>query len=84
MENIGALIRKRREKLGLKVYELAEKIGVNPVYITQIEKHNKLPPYDLFIKIESALGGTDADLYLPYLNAKHPGILRDMKKRGIM
>ncbi len=82
MENVGALIRKRREKLGLKVFELAKKVGVSAVYITQIEKHNKLPPYDLFMKIESVLG-RDSDIYLPYLKTKYPEMLADMKDRNI-
>lgn len=84
MENIGTLIRKRREKCKLKVFELAKKVGVSAVYITQIEKHNKIPPYDLFIKIENALGGLEADLYQCYLKVKFPGLLKDMKAREII
>ena len=46
MKSFGEIIREARQKKGIKVFELAERIGVNPVYITQIEKHNKLPsPY---------------------------------------
>ena len=83
MENLGALIRKRREKCGLKVFELAKKFGVSAVYITQIEKHNKIPPYDLYIKIETALGGIYADLYQTYLKIKFPELIKDMKERGL-
>ena len=82
MENLGALIRKRRETCGLKVFELAKKVGVSAVYITQIEKHNKIPPYDLFMKIEAALGGIQADLYQHYLKIKFPQLLKDMKGRN--
>ena len=53
--NIGATIRKLREGQGLKAYELANKVGVNPVYITQIEKHNKLPSFFVMKQISDSL-----------------------------
>jgi transcriptional regulator with XRE-family HTH domain len=71
MENLGMKIRKQREKLGLKVYELANKIGVNPVYITQIEKHNKLPSPTVFKKIEKALK-LGPDFQKLYVQKKYP------------
>lgn len=79
-ENFGAAIRKKREKLGLKVYELAHKVGVNPVYITQIEKHNKVPSENLMKKICGVLSPNDSfdpkapfldDLYDTYLEVKY-------------
>jgi len=51
MPNIGIEIRARRQELGLKVYELANKVGVHPVYITKIEKHNRLPTPAVFKRI---------------------------------
>jgi len=51
MKNFGAALRERRKLSELKVYELAKKVGVNPVYITQIEKHGMLPSlYEQFMK----------------------------------
>ena len=73
MENIGEKIRKRRKELGLKVYELAEKVGVNPVYVTQIEKHNKLPSIEVFIKISHILKFTKS-MNMFYLKFKYPKI----------
>lgn len=79
-ENFGAAIRKKREKQGLKVYELANRVDVNPVYITQIEKHNKLPSDGLMIKICGALSPDDSfdpkapfldDLYQAYIEVKY-------------
>ncbi len=81
MENVGALIRKRREELGLKVFELAEKVGVSPVYITQIEKHNKLPALNVFKKIEDVLG-EDSGIYLPYLKTKYPDVFKEATRRN--
>lgn len=81
MENVGALIRKRREELGLKVFELAKKVGVSAVYITQIEKHNKLPAIDVFHKIENVLG-EDSEIYLPYLKARYPEVYKEATRRN--
>lgn len=72
---MGEEIRRRRERLKLKVYELARKVDVDPVYITQIELHNKLPSPSVFIKILLALEleGKDArDLYDQYKEEKFP------------
>ncbi len=76
MPRLGELIRKRRTELGLKVYELADKAGVNPVYITQIEKHGKLPSDAVFSKIEKVLG---TNYYPFYIKEKYPGIAKRLK-----
>ncbi len=55
MKSFGEIIRKARQKKGLKVFELANKIGVNPVYITQIEKHNKFPSIAVVRRISDIL-----------------------------
>ena len=81
MDNVGTLIRKRRQELGLKVLEIAKKVGVNPVYITQIEKHNKLPSYNVFMKIEGVLG-RDSGIYIPYLETKYPQIFKEATRRN--
>lgn len=52
---VGELLRSGRQKKGLKVYELAKLVKVNPVYITQIEKDYKLPSVETFIKIVKLL-----------------------------
>jgi transcriptional regulator with XRE-family HTH domain len=70
MENLGTAIRKGREKLGFKVYELADAAGVDPVYITRIEKHGKLPSPIIMEKISKAL--SDEELFKMYLKVKYP------------
>ncbi|MHC4123956.1 MAG: helix-turn-helix domain-containing protein [Planctomycetota bacterium] len=73
MENLGQKIRKRRQELDLKVYELAKKAGVNPVYITQIEKHNKLPSLKILKGIVDNLGDANPRGYfLLYMRTKYP------------
>lgn len=53
--NLGEVIRRRRESLGLKVFQLADSIPVKPEYITQIEKYNKLPAPPIIIRIAHEL-----------------------------
>src|ERR1039457_6980502 len=73
MESLGMVIRKRRLALGLKVYELAKLVEVDPVYISQIEIHNKLPAPALFEKIRKALK-LDEQVKNLYLHKKLPDI----------
>lgn len=75
MENqsVGMIIREHREKLGLKVYELAQMVGVDPVYITRIEKHNKLPSIIVFLNIEKFLN-LPPSLRAQYYKEKHPEV----------
>jgi len=81
MENLGAAIRKRREELNFKVYELADTVGVDPVYITRIEKHGKLPSPIVMEKISKAL--SDEDLFKTYLKLKYPTVYQRVKTRDL-
>jgi len=65
------IIREYRKKLGLKVYELAKKVGVNPVWITKIEKHNDLPSIVVYMNIEKSLNLPPA-LRVQYFKEKYP------------
>jgi len=73
MENLGMVIRKRRLALGLKVYELAKMVEVDPVYISQIEIHDKLPAPALFEKIRKTLK-LDEQVKNLYLHKRLPDI----------
>ena len=73
MEDLGVLIRKRRIELNLKAYELAKLVEVDPVYISQIEIHNKLPAPALFEKIRKVLK-LDEQVKNLYLHKKIPDI----------
>ncbi|MBU0605252.1 MAG: helix-turn-helix domain-containing protein [Candidatus Omnitrophica bacterium] len=68
--NLGKAVRKKRIEYGLKVYELARRVGVNPVYITQIEKHGKLPSASIMKQIADAL--YDQNLFNIYIKIKYP------------
>ncbi len=73
MENkkLGMIIREYRKKLGLKVYELAKMVGVNPVWITKIEKHNDLPSIVVYMNIEKSLN-LPPTLRVQYFKEKYP------------
>jgi transcriptional regulator with XRE-family HTH domain len=79
MENLGEVIRGLRIAAGLKVFELAKMVGVNPVYISQIEKHNKLPSQDVLERIEKALG--DRSLFHIYIKQKNPAIEKRLEAK---
>ena len=70
-KKLGMIIREYRNKLGRKVYELAKTVGVNPVYITKIEKHNDLPSIVVYMNIEKALNLPSA-LRVQYFKEKYP------------
>jgi len=70
-KKLGMIIREYRNKLGLKVYELAKTVGVNPVYITKIEKHNDLPSIVVYMNIEKALN-LPSVLRVQYFKEKYP------------
>ena len=81
MENLGVTIRKSRKELALKVYELANEVGIKPVYITQIEKHGKLPSPAVMKKISEVL--CDELLFEMYLKIKYPLVYGKTNKWGI-
>jgi DNA-binding XRE family transcriptional regulator len=75
----GSLVRFYRERMGLKVYELADKVGVCSEYMTQIEKHNKLPCLKVGLIIAAELKlfvGEYRDFVNIYLGDKYPEILQ--------
>ncbi len=70
MKKLGMLLREARKERGLKGYELAKKAGINPVYITQIEKHDKLPSPPVMKRIANVLG--NQALFNTYVSIKFP------------
>lgn len=75
-EYFGAAIRKMRELRGWKVFELAEQVGIAPVYITQIERHNQLPATAVMEKIAKALH--DEELLKVFLKYKYPAVYKNI------
>ena len=73
----GAALRVLRLARGLKVYELAKKVGISAVYITQIEKHNKLPSSAVMLKIHNEIN--QVHLLKQYLKLKYPEMMDIIK-----
>ncbi|MGI8965221.1 MAG: helix-turn-helix domain-containing protein [Limisphaerales bacterium] len=48
-------IRKHRKLADLTQEKLAEKVGINPVYMGQIERGYKIPTIDVLLRIARAL-----------------------------
>ncbi len=74
MKKLGEEIRLRRQSLKLTAKDLAHKLGVDPTYITYIEKHDKIPSPALMDKIENVLG--DKMLTTIYLKTKYPEVCK--------
>jgi len=79
---MGETIRFYRKKNKLKCFELAEKISVNPVYITQIEKHNKLPSVVVMMCIEKVLGINLTDKYISEKTLQQEKVFKNAIKRS--
>ena len=71
-KTLGEVIKEKRLAAGLKVLDLAREVGVNPVYISQIEKHDKLPSQDVVERIEKALKTTE--LFDLFIKQKNPSL----------
>ena len=52
---VGIRIREARKQKGFTQLMLAEAVGISEMYISQIERGQKLPSLNLFIKIITAL-----------------------------
>ena len=76
-EYFGLTIRKLRELHGWKVYELAKKVGIDPVYLTQIEKHNRSPSDGVIERITIALD--DPFLFKVFVKNRYPKVYEAIK-----
>lgn len=71
-KKIGKMIRSIRISKGISIYELATFVNVSSVYITQIEKHNKMPSLEVMTMIAIAL--KDLNILNKYIDEKYPTI----------
>ena len=59
---LGGGVRKHRKSAGLTQEKLAERVGINPVYMGQIERGFRVPTVDVLLRIARALKVELADL----------------------
>lgn len=61
--DIGARIRELRKSKDFSIIELANKVGITNVYLSDIERGNKLPTIPTLQKICSELGTTFSEFF---------------------
>lgn len=74
---VGQKIRTLREGKFNNIPDFAEQVGVDPVYITQIERHGKLPSpriMKLILDKLRILPEEKLGIFFGYLSIKHPEI----------
>lgn len=64
---IGARIRLSRIKNHLSQEQLAEKVNLSNVYISYIERGERIPSLDIIIRLANSLGVSADDLLADYL-----------------
>ncbi len=65
LNNLGQIIREKREALGLTQIEVAEKAGLDRNYIGMVERGERNPSYLSLIKIAKGLNMTVDELIKP-------------------
>lgn len=74
----GLRLRECREQIGMSKYKLAEIVGVEPNYITQMESGDKTPSFDTLICIANALQVTTDQLLCDYLDADQKTVVSNV------
>ena len=78
---LGQRIKEHRLSKKLKQEQFAEMIGITNVHMSEIERGNKAPGMETFIKIVNILD-VPADLFLRYeVNGAKPYILNDITEK---
>ena len=78
---LGKRIREQRKLQKLKQDQLAEKVGIGTVHLSEIERGNKTPSMETFIKIVNALN-VPADIFLrDEVDGGKPYILNDITEK---
>ena len=81
MEKFGNCINRLRKERELKVYELANKVGITPEFITQIEKGRRYPNILNLEKLSHILG---EELKTLYFKEHRPDILAMLGKNMVL
>lgn len=68
LENIGKRIREKRLEKSWSQEELAEKVNLSTIYIGMIERGEKIPKLETFIKIVNSLETSSDEILADVLN----------------
>ena len=74
----GLRLRECREQVGISKHKLAEIVGVEPNYITQMESGDETPSFDTLICIANALHVTTDQLLCDYLDADQKTVVSNV------
>ena len=77
---LGARVKSIRETRGLTQEKLAEKVDMNPVYLSNIERGRENPTLNLLMGISTALEVEMWELF-DFKHETNPKALRDMLKK---
>ena len=72
METFADCMKRLRKAKGLKIYQLAEKVGASPEFFCMVEKGKKYPAISTLKKVASILGN---ELKGVYFKEHRPDIL---------
>ena len=89
MKRFGSYIRKRRESLNIKeegfsVRKVAEKIGVEPAFLSKVERDIVSPPSEAKIIALAKLLNEDPDILLAMAGKVSTDILKIIQKRPVL
>ena len=73
-EALGRSLRAAREEQGERLVDVAERAGISPQYLSEIERGRKEPSSEMIAAVTGALGVGFADLLT--------GIAGDVRRRG--
>lgn len=79
-KSIGKNIRRRRDELGIKQEKLAEMVDLSVSYIGAIERGEKLPKLEVFIRIANAMKVSSDTLLSEVLEVENQIIASELSK----
>ena len=73
-QNLGSIIKRQRNRIGLTLLALSAKSGVSPSHLSRIEKAQRYPSTDVLRKIAQPLGLDEKELFnlAGYLPSEQP------------
>jgi transcriptional regulator with XRE-family HTH domain len=79
---IGARIKKQRSAIGITQAELAERVDLETVYVSQLERGARLPSLEVLFRIASAIQVRPGSLLDEEQNENDDALMREI--RGIL
>jgi transcriptional regulator with XRE-family HTH domain len=78
--SFGAVVRAKRQALGIGLNDFSERLGISPAYWSRIERGHEKPPRDELIERAAAILGERLDDLFVQAERLPPDMRRDMGK----